>query len=224
MSAVLSRFLSSVLLAAGFLTTGQSFAADPGSPPNPPSFYVVEIANFACEHCRNMDALLPDIQAATEKAGGAFDFAPVVWGDMPADRDYVYYAARVQGPAMAEQVRKALFVAVQDQGLSFDSVHQAVDWLASDLPAMPADTYTQLEQDASNPEIGQQAEARAEHLADTAGVSMTPTYVFVQAGKVVSVVGYDDSMSSQALEARVLSVISTLGPQPPASPGIKDRN
>lgn len=209
----MKQILLVALLGLGLSATGTAcFAGD-----LPPSFYVVEIANFACSHCRIMDAELPALQAATEKAGGKFDFAPVVWGDSPAARDYVYYASRVQGAEFSNQVRTELFKAVQDQGLNFDSTHQAVEWLRASLPGLPAGTYAQLEQDAENPDIGQLAEAKAEHLADTSGVSMTPTYIFVQAGKIVTTVGYDDSQSTQALESRVLSTISAMALHPSAA-------
>lgn len=206
--ALYSGLVGLLLLVSGF--GGQACLAD--GLDTQPSFYVVEVANFACSHCRNLEAIAPVIRKAAEAAGGVYDFAPVVWDATPPDRDFVYYASRLQGAAFADQVKTGLFTAVQDQGLNFESVHQTVEWLRTNLPGMPAGTYTRLEQDANNSEVGATAEAKAVQLATTAGLVMTPTYIFVQAGNVVATIGYDDSQSAQVLESRVLEAISKLAP------------
>jgi predicted DsbA family dithiol-disulfide isomerase len=168
-----------------------------------PSFYVVEIANFACAHCRAMDPLVPSLIAATTAAGGEFDFAPLVWDGQPEARDMVYYAARQQGPDVAAAVRTSLFKGIQDNNLPFEDVAQVDAWLQQDVPVSVGIDYDQLARDLNTDVLTHLPEAKTARLAKAAGVSATPTFVFIKDGVVVTTLTAAPSDSAYSLAEKV---------------------
>lgn len=159
----------------------QASADSPGA--TTPKFYVVEIANFGCPHCRDMQSYQSLIASQIQALGGEFDFAPVVWDSQPPARDWAYYAARNQGAAVAQAVEQAMFSAVQDSQLPLENLGQVMAWLQQTVPATADIDYSRLLQDASST-AAQDAETRAEELAMKVNVTVTPTYVMVQNGGV----------------------------------------
>jgi protein-disulfide isomerase len=169
----------------------------------PPSFYVVEIANFGCAHCRAMDPLIPSLIAATTAAGGEFDFAPLVWDDQSEARDMVYYAVRQQGPDVAAAVRASLFKGIQDNSLPFEDVAQVEAWLQQDVPVSVGIDYDQLARDLNTDVLTRLPEAKTARLAKAAGVSATPTFVFIKDGAVVTTLTAAPSDSAYSLAEKV---------------------
>lgn len=150
-----------------------------------PTFYVVEVANFACSHCRDMEANVPSIAAAAQQAGGKYVFGPIVWDDQAPARDLVYYAARLQGPQVEQAVRASIFRAVQDSGLVLEDAGQVMAWLQQDVGSGVAIDFARLAQDTAD-ETTTLSEVKAAKLATSAGVASTPSFVFLKNGQTVT--------------------------------------
>jgi predicted DsbA family dithiol-disulfide isomerase len=198
----LSLILRGVLVVFSLSTAISAYAA-----PDTPKFYVVEIANFACSHCRAMESSIPGIADAAQQAGGKYVFGPIVWDEQPIARDLVYYAARIQGNRVERAVRASLYKAVQDNGLLLEDAGQTMAWLQQDIgPEVPID-FSRLSQDAAD-SVTALSEVKAAKLAESAGVTGTPTFVFLKDGKSVAILSANPGEASpSALASRVKAEI-----------------
>jgi len=190
-----------------FLTSWSVFGGESDEP-----VYIVEIANFSCPYCLKMETVLPQIQQATEETGGKFVFAPISWGEQSSWRDRVYYAARNQGEAVAEAVRRSLFSAVQDLMLPLEDLHQAIVWLKQDVKNVSID-FDRLMQDARS-EQALESHNRGMRLAANAGVDKLPAYLFIKNADVVAILSRSQSLSTAtALKLAVLEKVKELSNQ-----------
>lgn len=163
-------------LAVGLLAVSSpTFAAD-----------VVKIMNFSCPVCRASENLDPGIQEAVAASGGRFVPAPVPADDTSGARERVYYAARLQGEAVAQSVRKSLYKGSQDMQMPLDDVAQTVSWLQDDLAGNQVNVnWNQLIQDSQG-SAADAALVRAARLALKGGGQGLPLYIVMQNNRVVA--------------------------------------
>lgn len=139
---------------------------------------LVEIANFDCPFCREMDTHHPRIEKAAERANVRFIYAPVP-NDSNLDnawRERVYYAAR-QIPGIERKLRHALLEA-QDADRPVRSLAQVTAWLDMTLPEVLWGAFVRdhVESRASLLPI-----RRSIELAARAGVTGYPSFLIVNA-------------------------------------------
>ncbi len=147
--------------------------------------YLVELANFACPHCRHMEDYIPQIEKAVNSTGGVFDFAPVAADKQTNAPAQVYFAAREQGSSIADETRKLLFEAMGTDGMPIEDPSQGIVFLQQDWPAtVPGPNYTQMIQAVSTKPV-KQAVAKALEMGDEMGVSRLPAFIFVRDGQPV---------------------------------------
>lgn len=150
--------------------------------------YLVELANFACPHCAHMEALDPAIAKAVKRTGGIFDFAPVPAKSQTIAPEEIYFAARMQGPAVAQETRELLFEAMHDDGEPIQSITQGLVFLQQDWPQKgPVVNYQAIATEAESKPV-LRAVDKAQMLGLQEGVSRLPAFVFVRHGSPVAVI------------------------------------
>lgn len=184
--------------------------------------YLVELANFACPHCAHMEALDPAITKAVAQTGGIFDFAPVPAEGQTTAPEKIYFAARLQGPAVAKETRNLLFEAMHQDGEPVQSVTQGIVFLQQDWPAHgPHIDYQTLTVQAESPPVLRSVE-KAQMLGLQEGISRLPAFIFIQKGAPVAVIGRGPQYpSTPQIQTAVLAKIQQItagSPSPQTTP------
>ena len=151
---------------------------------------VVELLNFSCSRCREMESYRAIIEDAAKSQNGRFVFAPVSWEGQGVARDQAYYAARLRGPLVEAAIRKSLFEASQDHNLPLEDLPQVMGWLQQDVSPQLAINWIELGASARSPAI-LDALFRAARLAKLAAIPSVPTFVILQGESVIHTLNYD---------------------------------
>lgn len=171
---------------------------------------VVEIVNFSCSRCRELESYRATIEEATRTAGGRFVFAPVSWEGQGIARDLTYFAARLRGPNVEAFVRKALFEASQDHNLPLEDLPQVIGWLSQTGSASLAIDWAELSATAKSAST-LDAAFRAGRLAKLAAIPSVPSFVILKGDTVIHVVNYDlDGGSASKVAASVIEKLKGL--------------
>lgn len=177
------------------------------------AIYVVKFISFACNFCRaaeNGDSL---VQQAVERTGGKISVAPV---DTSEGQTYlkerVYFAARALGDEAAARMRKAMFYATQDHGLTFSSLDSINTWLSVNAADWLSDSDRQALLRESAASATDAALGRAIRLAKSAGVDVLPAYVVLQGGEVKAVYDRQGYPSMNDLRDKLVRRINELMP------------
>ena len=125
------NFMSSIGLAALAAATGTAMAqsTSPGLRASASGIVVVELANFHCNRCRNVNDHFDRLKQAALDAGMDLRFAPVAWDDQSIWPDRVYYSVRDLYPEAEAMVRLAMFDGIQREGMRFEDMPQVLSYL-----------------------------------------------------------------------------------------------
>lgn len=146
---------------------------------------VVKIMNFSCPICRASESLDDSIRSAAAETGGKLVAAPVPASETTGARERIYYASRLQGDAVEQNVRTSLFKGAQDMDAPFEDNAQTVAWLEDDLtPKGVRVDWARLSRDADAPDASG-ALGRAARLALKAGAQGLPTYIVMKNNRIV---------------------------------------
>ncbi len=179
-----------------------AFAAD--------NISVVEIVNFSCPRCRELETYRPTLEEAARVKNARFVFAPISWEDQGIARDQVYFAARLRGPAVEAAVRKSIFEATQDHNLPLENLPQVLAWLQQDISPALNINWTELSESARAPAT-MDAVFRAGRLAKLAAIPSIPTFVILKGDTVVHMINYElEGGSSAKLVSAVLDKLKGL--------------
>lgn len=99
-----------------------------------PAVNVVELFNFYCPVCAQVQAYQPSVIEALKAQGGRVDAVPVFYGGVSAWPSLAYLALP---PAQARQGQLALLNAAVRQGLPMSSVESVCEVLQRALPDYP---------------------------------------------------------------------------------------
>lgn len=200
-------------LAAGVLSPMLARAQTPAAKLPDNAIYVVKFISFACNFCRaaeNGDSL---IEQAVEKTGGKLSVAPV---DTSEGQTYlkerVYFAARGLGDDVAGRMRKAMFYATQDHGLTFSNLDSISTWLSVNAADWLNDSARQTLLREAAGSTTDAALGRAVRLAKSAGVDVLPAYVILQNGEVKAVYDRQGYPSMNDLRDKLVRRINELVP------------
>lgn len=148
---------------------------------------VVKIMNFGCPYCRAAESIDGYIKQEVEASGGKFVWAPVpVLKDDSGLSSEAYYAARDIDPAFGEAFKTSMYKATQDMQIALNTQMDIYTWIQQDLPQYSGD-FQKLFQLAAAPKA-EKSVALAFRIAQQAGVSDLPGYVFLKDGQVVGLV------------------------------------
>jgi protein-disulfide isomerase len=173
---------------------------------------VVKLISFNCATCYQSETLDPPIRRAVLEQGGKFVIAPIPRLETDS-RERFYYALRDLGPEIEEKTRQSLFKGSQDLNYPLADAPQVLDWLSQDLASLAIDWNAIVA--TANGEHGADPVARALDLASKAGAQVTPTYVLVRDGVVLSMFDINTvpNTNLSALREAVLNALKPPVPQ-----------
>jgi protein-disulfide isomerase len=173
---------------------------------------VVKLISFNCPACYQSETLDPPIRNAVRQQGGKFVIAPLPRLETDS-RERFYYALRDLSPEIEEKTRQSLFKGSQDLNYPLADAPQVLDWLSQDLASVAIDWNVIVT--TVNGEHGADAVARAIDLAAKAGAQVTPTYVLVRDGVVLSMFDINTvpNTNLSALREAVLNALKPSVPQ-----------
>ena len=174
--------------------------------------HVVKLISFNCPACYQSETLDPPIRRAVREQGGKFVVAPLPRPETNS-RERFYYALRDLGPEVEEKTRESLFKGSQDLNYPLADAPQVLDWLSQDLATLDIDWDAIIA--TVNGEHGADAIKRAIDLAAKAGAQVTPTYVLVRDGVVLSMFDINTvpNTNLSALREAVLNALKPAVPQ-----------
>lgn len=185
----------------------------PGLPASPSGMVLVELANFHCPRCRQVNDHFDRIRAAASAQQMAFRFAPLAWEGQSLWPDRVYYAVRDLYPAVEGLVREMLFDAIQREGQRFEELPQVMAYFERrQLPQRAKelvgafDLLTVADRAASD--VVLLSEMKAGRLADLSGATEVPVFVWVQEGEVVQAISPADAPDAAPLVQKVIQKIN----------------
>lgn len=177
-----------------------------------PGPVIVELVNFQCSRCREVNDHWERLDAAVRAQDGLLRFAPVAWDNQSLWPDRIYYATRDLFPAAEWVVRNALFDGMQREGQRFDELEQVLAYferrqLVQQLSAKQVrfDLLALADYAASDTVL--LAEAKAARLLSLTGASAVPVFAWVAEGEVTHVISPADASEPVALVHRVLQKI-----------------
>lgn len=188
----MNKLAALLSLVAIFLSLWGSAQAGDDAP------YVVEMAIFTCPFCFELEKHTGAIE---DKIGERFVFAPVPLNDDNNAAVRVYYALRDE--VDQRELRAALFDLLRVMRYTPSDVNEIVEFLR--LRGMDIDASATYRKAYGNRVT--RAMDRAIRLAEQANVSVVPTLVVVQDGKVRSVFVKKPEQSSAQLVSKVISSI-----------------
>jgi hypothetical protein len=190
------------LLASLFAVEGSALASAPST-----AVDVVKIISFDCSVCYQSETLDPPIRQAVVQQGGRFIVAPLPRVESQA-RERFYYALRDLGPQVEQKTRDSLFRGSQDLSYPLSDAPQVLDYLSQDLANLNLDWNAIVTEVNATP--SGEAVQRAINLAFKAGAQITPTYIFVRDGVVLSTFDINSSGTNTSLSALRETVLAAL--------------
>lgn len=185
----------------------------PGLPASPSGRVLVELANFHCPRCRQLNDHFDRIHAAAAAQQMSFRFAPLAWEGQSLWPDRVYYAVRDLYPAAEGLVRDLMFDAIQREGQRFEELPQVMAYFERrQLPQRAkalVGTFDLLAvADRAATDVVLLSEMKAGRLADLSGATEVPVFVWVQDGEVVQAVSPADAQEAAPLVQKVIQKIN----------------
>lgn len=182
----------------------QQYSTSPGLPASASGIVVVQLANFHCPRCRNVNDHFQRLQQAARDAGHDMRFAPVVWEGQSLWPDRTYYATRDLFPSTEGLVRDAIFDGLQREGMLFESITQVIAYLERrQIPEKAIKLDAQFNLAAIAERAGTDdtmiSEAKAGRLANMSGAEEVPVFVWVQDGQVIKTLSPRDAAEPIAL-------------------------
>jgi protein-disulfide isomerase len=205
--------IKALIAAAAFVVlSSSSWGQGADAPAALSPIHVVKLINFNCPACYQSETLDPPIRRAVREQGGKFVIAPIPRPETDS-RERFYYALRDLGPEIEEKARQSLFKGSQDLNYPLADTPQVLDWLSQDLATEGIDWDAIVA--TVNGEHGGDAVTRAIDLAAKAGAQVTPTYVLVRDGVVLSMfdVNTVPNTNLSALREAVLNALKPAVPQ-----------
>jgi hypothetical protein len=180
------------------------YSTSPGLPASASGIVVVQLANFHCPRCRNVNDHFERLHQAALDAGHDLRFAPVVWEGQSLWPDRVYYATRDLFPQAESLVRDAMFDGLQREGMLFESITQVIAYLERrQIPEKALKVNPQFSLAAVAERAGtddtMMSEAKAGRLANMSGAEEVPVFVWVQDGQVIKTISPRDAAEPIAL-------------------------
>jgi hypothetical protein len=175
-------------------------ARTPSRPVSP--IVVVKIISFDCSVCYASENLDQPIRQAILDKGGRFLVAPLPRVETQV-RERFYYTLRDTYPD--------LFKGTQDLNYPLTEISDTMDWLSQDVNDSRID-WDKIAVAVQAPEAGEPIK-RAIALAYKAGAQLTPTYVLVRDGNVISTFDIN-SASNPSLSALRQAVLDALKQEP----------
>lgn len=174
------------------------------------SVSVVELVNFSCSRCRELEVYRTTLEEAAKQKKARFVFAPLSWEGQGTARDQVYYAARLRGPAVEAAVRKSLFEASQDHNLPLEDIPQVMGWLQQDVDSALSVNWAEVGEAARGAST-MDSLFRAARLAKLAAIPSVPSIVILRGDAVAHTLNYDlEGGSSAKLISAVLDKLKGL--------------
>lgn len=167
--------------------------AQPGVAPSATGVVVVELANFFCDRCRQVNDHYPRLRRAAQSVGMDLRFASITWETQSPWPSRVYYAARDLYPETEHLVRDMLFDAIHREGLAFENLPQVLSHLERKQLGRRAaefDKTFNLAQvaDRAGTEEVLFSEVKAGRLIEMSGATEVPVFVWVEAAQVTKTI------------------------------------
>lgn len=159
--------------------------AQPGTAASPSGLVIVELANFFCDRCRQVNDHYPRLRRAAIAADMDLRFAPVTWQTQSPWPSRVYYATRDLYPEAEQLVRDMLFDGIHAEGMAFENLPQVLSHLErKQLPRRAVEfnktfNLAQVADRANTDEI-LFSEVKAGRLIEMSGATEVPVFVWVQ--------------------------------------------
>lgn len=194
-------------------------APTPGVAASVDGWVLVELANFYCDRCRQVNDHFGRLQKAAQAAGGELRFAPLAWEGQSIWPDRVFYAARDLFPAADVLVRDALFEGLQGEGMPFENLPQVMAYFErKQLPqrALEFDRKFNLAQVAERAASDDvlYSEMKAGRLVELSGASEVPVFAWVHGGAVVKALSPRDAQDPIALVQLVIRELTAPAKRP----------
>lgn len=188
----------------------------PGLPASPSGLVLVELANFHCPRCRQVNDHIDRIRSAAAQQQIVFRFAPLAWEGQSLWPDRVYYAVRDLYPAAEGLVRDMLFDAIQREGQRFEELPQVLAYFERrQLPQQAqklVGTFDMLSiADRAASDVALLSEMKAGRLIDLSGATEVPVFVWIREGEVVKSVSPTDAQEASPLVQKVLQQLNAPG-------------
>lgn len=154
---------------------------------------VVELANFFCDRCRQVNDHFPRLKRAAAGASLQLRFAPVTWENQSLWPSRVYYSVRDLYPAAEELVRDMLFDGIHREGMAFENLPQVLSHLERkqiQRRAIELDHTFNLAQvaDRANSDEVVLSEMKAGRLVEMSGATEVPVFVWIKDANIFKTV------------------------------------
>lgn len=176
-------------------------------------FAIVEIANFECGRCADVNQQFARIEAAARAKKIEVRFAPAAWQGQSLWPDRVYYASRDTFPKVAGIVRDAIYKGIHVQGQPFESLAQVRAYfdqegiLKNALALDPSFNWEAVAKVADS-DAPLWSEVKVARLIDEAMIEETPSFIWLGDGKVYKTVTPKQANDAGALVNAVLQAIA----------------
>ena len=174
---------------------------------------VVEIGNFFCGHCYDMENHIQPIKKYLDKNGGDFEFAPIYYGKFSHYPAQIYMAKLNQLDIVQDQIRKSLFLAANVLRMHLSSASSTCRIVSEQVKSVSLNYCLQALEEGRGMSRIANTEKLVSYLAKNkylGEVIEFPVFVIEQDNQIKSVMSAADTKNMNELANNVLENIRSL--------------